>query len=402
MKVCGVTCTGARPELFALCKRWVMRQTVPVDHWIVATDNGEVIEDLPPMAQHHHVTPALDAPTLDWKPNSSLQQALALVPKDHAAVVFEDDDWYGRTHVQVCMRGIADGHLVSYGARVVQFNVPLATWRMHKEPPPSEGRVCIHPDGIERYAHSLLNRPLWSGPTDGRHADITTAGIKGVGFGLPGRAGATIPHFQASHWAPDPGHKMMRRLLGEDALAYTALLDPSKAPPRMSHKHQRRFCEHLRAVMPEQFVGAKVLDVGSFDVNGNNRYLFRGGSFLGIDMIAGKGVDRVCTVHEVLGPFSVVISTEALEHDPEWRKTLKAMSDRVSAGGLLIMTCAGPGRLEHGTRKCPMPGMANEGDYYQNLSPVDILCGLPLEQYSAYDVHYHDINFDTYFWGKKK
>ena len=71
--------------------------------------------------------------------------------------------------------------------------------------------------------------------------------------------------------------------------------------------------------------------------------------------------------------FDFVISTEVLEHDPEWWVTLDEMCKRVRPGGSLLVTCAGPGRAEHGTRRCPVGGMVCDSDYYLNLSVVHLL-----------------------------
>jgi hypothetical protein len=170
----------------------------------------------------------------------------------------------------------------------------------------------------------------------------------------------------------------------------------------MAHRDQRLWCEFTAKRHPKHFINKRVLDVGSFDVNGNNRYLFSGGSYLGIDFVPGKNVDRVCGIHDVPETFQTIISTEALEHDPAWQATLMAMVERLEKGGFLILTCAGPGRAEHGTVRCPMPGMTNTDTYYRNLSPADILGALPLAAFTTYEAHYQSHNFDTYFWGVKR
>jgi hypothetical protein len=232
MNVCAVTCTGGRPELFELCKRWIAHQTRPVDKWIVATDNGEVITDLPAFASHMHVervtTPA---PNTDWVPNHSLRQALLAVPEGHAAVVFEDDDWYSPKHVERCVQQIGLGHEVVYGTVWMRYHVPLRQWNTKVRRAPGEGRVMIRADAVRKYADSLVNRPLYEGPTDGRYPDFTVVGIKGVGYGLPGRAGASDMHrglgmdkkFKIVN--RDPHGTFLRTMLGDDADLYLNLVE---------------------------------------------------------------------------------------------------------------------------------------------------------------------------------
>ena len=141
----------------------------------------------------------------------------------------------------------------------------------------------------------------------------------------------------------------------------------------MSHKEQRNYCKRMQMTFPAQFIGKSVLDVGSMDVNGSNRWLFRDAAYMGIDISPGRNVDRVCKVQDLAEVFDFVISTEVLEHDPEWWVTLDEMCKRVRPGGSLLVTCAGPGRAEHGTRRCPVGGMVCDSDYYLNLSVVHLL-----------------------------
>jgi hypothetical protein len=170
----------------------------------------------------------------------------------------------------------------------------------------------------------------------------------------------------------------------------------------MSHRQQQEFVASVRTMFPFHFQGRRVLDVGSMDVNGTTRPLFLGGSYLGIDLYPGKGVDRVCPAWEVEGEFDVVISCECLEHDETWVRTLGAMEARVARGGLLIVTCAGPGRGEHGTRKHPQKGMVCETDYYKNLAPCDLLCALHMDLWASYGVTYRGDCNDTYLWALRR
>lgn len=167
----------------------------------------------------------------------------------------------------------------------------------------------------------------------------------------------------------------------------------------MSHRQQRAFCEHIRDRFPKRFRGKRVLDVGSLNVNGTNRRLFNGGSYLGVDILPGDGVDLVGTVHDVQGEFDVIISTEMLEHDPGWRESVLGMIARLAPGGFLILTCAGPGRVEHGTRNCPDPGMENDTDYYGNISLTDMLAVVREVPWQHLEVHFERGHCDTYLFG---
>src|SRR5574338_625609 len=84
----------------------------------------------------------------------------------------------------------------------------------------------------------------------------------------------------------------------------------------MAHPEQKAFCERVRNQYPSYFDGKRVLDVGSLDVNGNNRFLYTNSEHIGIDVGPGKNVDVVCVAHEYNEPdgsFSAIISTECFE-----------------------------------------------------------------------------------------
>lgn len=101
------------------------------------------------------------------------------------------------------------------------------------------------------------------------------------------------------------------------------------------------------------FKGKKVLEVGSQDVNGSVRGFvtgFKPKEYLGTDLMAGSGVDRVLSAEKLAkelgaGSFDVVISTEMLEHAENWRSCVNNMKDVTS--GLLIITTRSPGFPKH-------------------------------------------------------
>ena len=79
----------------------------------------------------------------------------------------------------------------------------------------------------------------------------------------------------------------------------------------MAHKEQWAFCGKVRGLYPQYFNNKKVLDIGSFDVNGNNRFLFNDCDFIGLDIGEGDGVDVVCPAQEYDAPdetYDTIIS----------------------------------------------------------------------------------------------
>lgn len=98
----------------------------------------------------------------------------------------------------------------------------------------------------------------------------------------------------------------------------------------------------------------RVLEVGSYDVNGSIRSMFPESEFVGVDIVAGPGVDMVSYGHELDFPdghFDITVSGECFEHDPHWRMTFLNMARMTRPGGLVAFTCASLGRPEHGTTR---------------------------------------------------
>ena len=103
-----------------------------------------------------------------------------------------------------------------------------------------------------------------------------------------------------------------------------------------------------RSVQRFELMRGSVLDVGSYDVNGNVRKLFDGARYVGIDMRAGPNVDRVLDAHDILeafGPesFDTVVCCEMLEHDPAFWVSMDRMGRVLKHGGRLLFTTRGLG-----------------------------------------------------------
>ena len=121
----------------------------------------------------------------------------------------------------------------------------------------------------------------------------------------------------------------------------------------MAHNEQREFCQRVKKIYPNFFSNKKVLDIGSLDINGSNKYFFEDCSYIGLDLGEGKNVDVISLGHLYDAPdnyFDTIISTEVFEHDMFYEKTINNIIRMLKPGGLFLFTCAAPGRPEHGTR----------------------------------------------------
>lgn len=171
----------------------------------------------------------------------------------------------------------------------------------------------------------------------------------------------------------------------------------------MAHKQQIEFCKRVKERFPDKFIGS-VLDVGSLDINGNNKHLFKRCVYTGVDIVAGKNVDIVKHCHLLNGwsnSFDIVISTEMLEHDKHWIESLKNMYDMVKSGGLLIITCATYGRKPHGVKGSRPSDSPATNDYYRNIQVKDFRKVLDRDSFKDKEFMIDTATCTLMFWGVK-
>jgi len=128
-------------------------------------------------------------------------------------------------------------------------------------------------------------------------------------------------------------------------------------------------------VVAHELEEADTLEVGSLDVNGSVRRFFSG-SYIGLDMRAGPGVDVVGTADAlpfVASRFDCVVSTEMLEHDPSPWHSLREMGRVLKPGGHLLITTRGNGFGEHNEPSDYWRFMPASGPLLLELASCDVL-----------------------------
>jgi hypothetical protein len=170
----------------------------------------------------------------------------------------------------------------------------------------------------------------------------------------------------------------------------------------MSHQAQLDFVAGLKQRFPEYFRKGRVLEVGSLDINGSVRQFFEDCDYTGVDLGEGKGVDLVARGEELDyfdGNFTVCLSCECFEHNPEWAATLRNMI-RMSSN-LVFFSCATTGRPEHGTKRTSPKDAPFCEDYYRNLTEDDVRQVVDLSAFKDYQFITNYTSHDLYFWGIK-
>ncbi|MFH1824873.1 MAG: methyltransferase domain-containing protein [Candidatus Firestonebacteria bacterium] len=99
-----------------------------------------------------------------------------------------------------------------------------------------------------------------------------------------------------------------------------------------------------------------ILEIGSFDFNGSIRPVImslKPRKYIGVDIVKGSGVDKVCRVEDLLlefgqERFDMVISTELLEHVRDWRLAIHNIKNICKPKGIIFISTRSYGFPFHG------------------------------------------------------
>jgi hypothetical protein len=100
-----------------------------------------------------------------------------------------------------------------------------------------------------------------------------------------------------------------------------------------AEKFYHKYCEH-------NIENKKILDVGSYDVNGTMKPIFEKGQYIGLDMEEGPNVDIVGVSHEIpfeKDEFDIIISSSCFEHDDMFWISFQEMCRVLKPGGYMYI-----------------------------------------------------------------
>jgi hypothetical protein len=133
--------------------------------------------------------------------------------------------------------------------------------------------------------------------------------------------------------------------------------------------------------------------------------------YTGFDLGKGKGVDIVCNYADfplpchieaglTIADANVIVSSEALEHDDAWRKTLGVMLQCLRCPGMLLLTLASAERPEHGTDYAAPGSSPFTHTSYSRITVEEFMQTLSPWQHFSHWVFEHDKQHgDIYFAG---
>ena len=144
------------------------------------------------------------------------------------------------------------------------------------------------------------------------------------------------------------------------------------------------------------FQGKRILEIGSYIVNGSVRPLFGGADYTGTDVRGGPGVDVVtdCADYDGGAAFDVVVSTETMEHMANPHALIECAYRALKPGGMLILTAAGPRRPHHG-----IDGGDVRDEPYGNITPE--MLAVMLDGWKRVEIVHNDAAHDVYATARK-
>lgn len=222
-----ITPTADRPAGIALCEKWMARQTLKWDRWVIA-DGGQE-KCIPTLGQEHVATrpQANGGDSLCCNLIAAVER-IGKLSADDAVMIVEDDDYYPRDYIE-CAADSLKGHLIAGQRWAYYYNLQVRGWlRMEN---PASAPLCAtvirgdHLMALSDAAHKCLTHgshnvdgTLWRSfeNKSGLHEIPMVVGIKG----LQGKTGLGIGHDTRRRWNSDPDGSMLRHLVGADAKDY--------------------------------------------------------------------------------------------------------------------------------------------------------------------------------------
>ena len=161
------------------------------------------------------------------------------------------------------------------------------------------------------------------------------------------------------------------------------------------HREAYAFVARCLAALPPRRL---VVELGSRWVNGGIRELLGDATYIGVDLVPGRGVTVLADAADYEGPGGVdtVIAGELLEHTPKGKAIVAHAYDMLQSGGVLIVTCATDPRAAHSGID---GGPVRPGEYYANVSERDLRAWL--EPFDDVAVEMHTNRGDLYAMARK-
>ncbi|WP_267126436.1 glycosyltransferase family A protein [Xanthomonas sacchari] len=221
-----LTATGARPDAWRLCERWMCAQDYPDPvRWIVV-DDGPSAQTIGFVRDGWHLEVVRPSPAWEVGQNTQARNLLAgleAVASAERVVIVEDDDWYAPDWLSHVASELESADLVGE-CRARYYNIRSRLARqMSNNAHASLCSTAVKGEGIEALREACRRQPKFIDLELWRHARYgrVFSGHRVVGIkGLPGRLGIGIGHVHQFTGQYDVDGAILRAWVGQDAALY--------------------------------------------------------------------------------------------------------------------------------------------------------------------------------------
>lgn len=238
-KITVITPTGDRPDAFALCQKWMSRQTLQPAQWIIVDDGRINISNIPTVENCCYVRrePRSDDPPHTLRRNMS--EAMKHV-RCYKVVIVEDDDWYHPKYLEI-MAQMLDFCVLAGQGETIYYHLP--SQRIIKNYNIEHASFCQtafrkeYFEVVRNFCGSgemFLDIDIWKKATQMNLGNICLLrgmpplciGIKG----LPGRRGLTVGHNpqKKDNYRQDREYNYLRSLIEDDIEVYFDMMKNRK------------------------------------------------------------------------------------------------------------------------------------------------------------------------------
>lgn len=246
--ITAITLTGDRPEAFALCRKWIEKQTVKPDQWIIVDDGKHPVER-PTGTDYVYRKPTPGEPRFTMLLN--LKMALSRIKGDKI-LIMEDDEYYHPKYIESMVERLGPYQIVGIGHSKYYY-LPTGGYIAHDNMNHASFAQTAFDKTVVPMLEHLLDRKnmfididLWSKfASEGyyRQGLCSVFGNvnKGLVFrdlypclyvgmkGLPGRSGIGIGHNARTYTKHDiPDRKLLKQWVAEDYHDYLNLIGKGK------------------------------------------------------------------------------------------------------------------------------------------------------------------------------
>lgn len=232
MRITVLTPCCNRPEAFALCEKYMKRQTLKPFQWLCIDDDEP--KTVCTMGQDYIYRPEFKGP--ESLKNKVRLAATTKLIKGDAVVVVENDDAYHPRWLEFCAEKLRTYDMIGEG-NAIYYNVRGRFWNRHNNM--QHASLCataVHTSILQAVSSSCshpeawIDDMLWRKPLnkmvfDPMHTNSGKPMVVGI-KGMPGRVGYGWQHVRRPPDAhDDPTLEYLYRLIGNDAENYEQYYD---------------------------------------------------------------------------------------------------------------------------------------------------------------------------------